>query len=73
MIRYIAVFAFLVILGVFSYVVLNPGSYSSLVLCFASFVLYVAIRAVAPVWKVILLLKINQATVSPGKGKREPD
>lgn len=54
--RYIAVFTFLLIVGVCSYVVLNPGSYSSLVLCFASFVLCVAIRAVAPVWKIIFLL-----------------
>jgi hypothetical protein len=54
MIRYIAVFTFLVIVGVSSYVVLNPGSYSSLVLCFTSFVLCVAIRAVAPAWKVYL-------------------
>jgi hypothetical protein len=56
MIRYIAVFTFLLIVGVCSYVVLNPGSYPSLVLCFASFVLCVAIREVAPVWKVIFLL-----------------
>jgi hypothetical protein len=54
MIRYIAVFTFLVIVGVCSYVVLNPGSYSTVVLCLATFVLYVAILAVAPVWKVYL-------------------
>jgi hypothetical protein len=55
MIRYIAVFTFLLIVGVCSYVILNPGSYPSLVLCFASFVLCVAIRAVAPVWKAIFI------------------
>jgi hypothetical protein len=54
MIRDIAVFTFLVIVGVCSYVVLNPGSYSTLVLCPASFVLCVAILAVAPVWRVYL-------------------
>ena len=54
MIRYIAVFTFLIIVGVCSYVVLNPGSYSTLVLWNASFVLCVAILAVAPVWKVYL-------------------
>ena len=59
MIRFIAVFTFLLIVGVYSYVVLNPGAYSTLVLCFASFVLCVAILAVAPVWKVIFLLKNN--------------
>ena len=52
MIRLVAVFTFLVIVGVCSYVVLNPGSYSTLVLCLGSFVLCVAILAVAPVWKV---------------------
>ena len=54
MIRYIAVFTFLLIVGVCSYVVLNPGSYSPLVLCFAGFVLSVAILAVAPVWRFYL-------------------
>jgi hypothetical protein len=53
-IRYIAVFTFLLIVVVCSYVVLNPGSYSTPVLCFASFVLCVAILAVTPVWKVYL-------------------
>ena len=42
MIRYIAVFTFLLIVGVCSYVVLNPGSYSTPVLLLASFVLCVA-------------------------------
>jgi hypothetical protein len=56
MIRYIAVFTFLVIVGVCSYVVLNPGSYSTPVLCLANFVLCVAPCAIAPVWKVILVL-----------------
>jgi hypothetical protein len=37
-----------------SYVILNPGSYYTLVLCFAGFVLGVAILAVAPVWNVYL-------------------
>ncbi len=54
MIRLVAVFTFLLIVGVCSYVVLNPGSYSTLVQCFASFVLCVATLAVAPVWKVYL-------------------
>jgi hypothetical protein len=54
MIRLVAVFTFLLIVGVCSHVVLNPGSYSTLVLCLASFGLCVAIRAVAPVWKVYL-------------------
>ena len=39
MIRYIAVFTFLLIVGVCSYVVLNPGSYSTPVLLLASFCL----------------------------------
>jgi hypothetical protein len=47
MIRLMAVFTFLVIVGACSYVVLNPASYSILVLCLASFVLCVAILAVA--------------------------
>ena len=54
MIRLVAVFTFLVIVGACSYVVLNPASYSTLVLCFASFVLSVAILAVAPVWRFYL-------------------
>jgi hypothetical protein len=54
MIRLLAVVTFLLIVGVCSYVVLNPGSYSTLVLCLGSFVLCVAILAVAPVWKVYL-------------------
>ena len=37
MIRLLAVFTFLLIVGVCSYVVLNPGSYSTLVLSFAAF------------------------------------
>jgi hypothetical protein len=73
MVRYIAVFTFLPIVGVCSYVVLNPASYSTLVLYSASFVLCVAILAVAPVCRVILLLELNRGTVSPGLGKREPD
>jgi hypothetical protein len=52
MIRGIAVFTFLLIVGVCSYIVLHPGSYSTLVLCFASFALCVAILAVAPVWEI---------------------
>jgi hypothetical protein len=51
MIRFISVFTFLLIVGVCSYTVLNPGSYSTLVLCFAGFALCVAILAVAPVWR----------------------
>jgi hypothetical protein len=58
-IRLVAVFTFLVIVGVCSYVVLNPGSYSTPVLSLAGFVLSVAILAVAPVWRVILLLTIK--------------
>ena len=54
MIRLLAVFTFLLIVVVCSYVVLNPGSYSTLVLFPASVVLCVAILAVAPVWKVYL-------------------
>jgi hypothetical protein len=54
MIRLVAVFTFLLIVGVCSYVVLNPGFYSTVVLCLGSFVLCVAILAVAPVWKVYL-------------------
>jgi hypothetical protein len=46
MIRLLAVVTFLVIVGVCSYVVLNPGSYSTLVLFPASVVLRVAILAV---------------------------
>jgi hypothetical protein len=66
MICYVAMFTFLLIVGVCSYVVLNPGSYSTLVLCFASFVLCVAILAVAPVWKVILLLTIRTTLANDG-------
>ena len=54
MIRYIAVLTFLLIVGVCSYVVLNPGSYSSPAPWFAGFVLCVAILAVAPVRGVYL-------------------
>ena len=54
MIRLVAVFTFLLIVGVCSYVVLNPGSYSTLVLFPASIVLCVAILAVAPVWRIYL-------------------
>jgi hypothetical protein len=54
MIRLLAVVTFLVIVGVCSYVVLNPGSYSTLVLFPASVVLCVATVAVAPVWRVYL-------------------
>jgi hypothetical protein len=54
MIRLVAVFTFLVIVGACSYVILNPGSYSTPVLCFAGFVLSVAILAVAPVWRIYL-------------------
>ena len=56
MIRYIAVFTFLLIVGVCSYVVLNPGSYSTLVLWNASFALCVAILAVAQFGTFIFLL-----------------
>ena len=45
---------FVLVVGVCSYVVINPGSYSTPVLCLASFGLCVAVRAVAPVWKVYL-------------------
>jgi hypothetical protein len=68
MIRYIAVFTFLLIVGVCSYVLLSPGSYSTLVLCLAGFVLSVAILAVAPVWKLFLLVNETgqeSATNSP--------
>jgi hypothetical protein len=60
MLHYIAVFTFLIIVGVCSYVVLNPASYSILVLCFASFTLCVASLAVAPVWKVIFSLRLTR-------------
>jgi hypothetical protein len=56
MIRIVAVSTFLLIVGVCSYIVLNPGSYSTLVLCFASFALYMAMLAVAPAWRFISLL-----------------
>ena len=51
MMRLVAVFMFVLFVGVCSYVVLNPGSYSTLVLLLASFVLCVAACAVAPVWR----------------------
>ena len=54
MMRYIAVFTFLPIVWVCLYVVLNPGSYSTLVVCFAGFVLCIAALAVAPVWRFYL-------------------
>jgi hypothetical protein len=53
MIHSIAVFTFLLIVGVCSYVLLDPGSYSTPVLCLAAFVMCVAILAVAPVWKLV--------------------
>ena len=55
MIRSIAVFVFVLVVGVCSYVLLNPNSSSSTpVLCLMAFVLCVAARAVAPVWKIYL-------------------
>jgi hypothetical protein len=54
MIRIVAVFTFLLIVGVCSFVVLNPSSYSTVVLCLAGFVQCVAILAVAPVWRLYL-------------------
>ena len=59
MIRIVAVFTFLLIVGVCSFVVLNPSSYSTVVLCLAGFVQCVAILAVAPVWRVILVPTIK--------------
>jgi hypothetical protein len=59
MIRIVALFTFLLIAGVCSFVVLNPSSYSTVVLCLAGFVQCVAILAVAPVWKVILALTLK--------------
>jgi hypothetical protein len=58
MVRPVAVFTFLLIVGVCSYVVLNPGFYSTVVLCLGSFVLCVAILAVAPVWKLVFITKV---------------
>jgi hypothetical protein len=58
MVRLVAVFTFLLIVGVCSYVVLNPGFYSTVVLCLGSFVLCVAILAVAPVWKLVFITKV---------------
>jgi hypothetical protein len=55
MIRNIAVVMFVFVVGVCSYVVLNPDSYSTPVLCLAGFVLCVAACAVAPVWRIYLL------------------
>ena len=70
MIHYVAVLTFLLIVGVCSYVVLNPGSYSTLVLCFAGFVLCVAILAVAPVWNVYLFsFKSSQTACCPAGRK----
>jgi NADH:ubiquinone oxidoreductase subunit 5 (subunit L)/multisubunit Na+/H+ antiporter MnhA subunit len=40
MIRLVAVCTFLLIVGVCSYVVLNPGSYSTLVLCLSEVLSY---------------------------------
>jgi hypothetical protein len=54
MMRLVAVSMFVVVVGVCSYVVLNPSSYSTPVLLPASFVLCVAACAVAPVWKIYL-------------------
>jgi hypothetical protein len=54
MIRSIAVFMFVLVVGVCSYVLLKPNSYSTPVLCLMAFVLCVAARAVAPVWNVYL-------------------
>jgi hypothetical protein len=64
MIRIVAVFTFVLVVGVCSYVFLNPGSYSTLVLCLAGFVLCVAARALAPVWRIYL------APHHPNSGKR---
>jgi len=52
MIRSVAVFTFLLIVGICSHVLLNPISYSTLVLCLAGFALSVAAYAIAPVWKI---------------------
>ncbi len=48
----VAVSTFVLIVGVCSYVLLNPVSYSTPVLCLAGFVLCVAACALAPVWKI---------------------
>lgn len=45
--RLVAVFTFVLVVGVCSYVLLNPVSYSTPVLCLAGFVLCVAACAVA--------------------------
>jgi hypothetical protein len=55
MIRSIAVFIFVLVVGVCSYVLLNPNSYSTPVLCLVAFVLCVAACSVAPVWRIYLL------------------
>jgi hypothetical protein len=52
MIRSIAVFIFVLVVGVCSYVLLNPNSYSTPVLCLVAFVLCVAACSVAPVWRI---------------------
>jgi len=55
MIHSIAVFMFVLIVGVCSYVLLNPNCYTAPVLCLAAFVLCVAACSVAPVWTIYLL------------------
>jgi hypothetical protein len=52
--RLVAVSTFVLVVGVCSYVLLNPDSYSTPVLSLAGLVLCVAARAVAPVWKILL-------------------
>jgi hypothetical protein len=72
MIRNIAVVMFVLVVGVCSYVLLNPNSYSTPVLCLAAFVLCMAAWSVAPFWRIYLLLSI-QAIASgcrPGFDKR---
>ena len=64
MIRLVAVFTFLLIVGVCSFVVLNPGSYSTPVQCLASFALCVAILTVAHYAEVEFTMKTDKRSGS---------
>jgi len=53
--HFVAVSVFVLVVGICSYVILNPASYSTPVLLLVSFVLCVAALAVAPVWRIYFL------------------
>ena len=66
MMRLIAVSMFVLVVMVCLYVLLNPGSYSTPVLCLAGFVSCIAACAVAPVWKIYLSIKPQKRRLGGG-------